>query len=146
MALPLAVAVPEVWVGVCCGHAATPHGTAPSAQCRFSTAPLPTALHFASQGSDYLTFKRTLARKFRFPEGMPAVPADLIEKLLVLEPTGRLGGREGETHQTILQHPWCAALRDCSAAKHALPDDTTPTPADSHHPIRTPSDRALAQV
>jgi len=57
-------------------------------------------------GSDYLTFKRTLARKFRFPEGMPAAPADLIDRLLVLDPKGRLGGREGETHEALRQHEW----------------------------------------
>jgi 3-phosphoinositide dependent protein kinase-1 len=44
-------------------------------------------------GSDYLTFKRVLACKYRLPEGMPPVAADLIEKLLVVEPERRLGGR-----------------------------------------------------
>ena len=44
-------------------------------------------------GSDYLTFKRVLARKYQLPEGMPVVAADLVGKLLVLEPAKRLGGR-----------------------------------------------------
>jgi len=44
-------------------------------------------------GSDYLTFKRVLARKYQLPEGVPVVAADLIGKLLVLEPAKRLGGR-----------------------------------------------------
>jgi len=44
-------------------------------------------------GSDYLTFKRALAKKYQLPEGMPAVAADLIHKLLVIEPHKRLGGR-----------------------------------------------------
>lgn len=68
-------------------------------------------------GSDYLTFKRVLARKYaqalkerlshalraarhlltsrryQLPEGTPLVAADLISKLLHLEPEKRLGGR-----------------------------------------------------
>ena len=44
-------------------------------------------------GSDYLTFKRVLARKYQLPEGVPVVAADLIGKLLVLDPAKRLGGR-----------------------------------------------------
>ena len=43
-------------------------------------------------GSDYLTFKRVLARKYMLLEGTPDVVADLIDKLCQLEPSGRLGG------------------------------------------------------
>ncbi|KAL1530153.1 hypothetical protein AB1Y20_001069 [Prymnesium parvum] len=65
-------------------------------------------------GSDYLTFKRTLARKFRFPEGMPTVAAQLIDELLVLDPTGRLGGRGHEDCSTILRHEW---FRSCPTSE-----------------------------
>lgn len=44
-------------------------------------------------GSEYLTMKRALERKFALLEGTPLVAADLINKLLVIEPHKRLGGR-----------------------------------------------------
>ena len=44
-------------------------------------------------GSDYLTFKRVLAKKYRLPEGTPPVAASLIDQLCMLEPKERLGGQ-----------------------------------------------------
>ena len=44
-------------------------------------------------GSDYLTFKRVLARKYRLPEGTPPLAASLIGALCMLEPEERLGGK-----------------------------------------------------
>ena len=44
-------------------------------------------------GSDYLTFKRVIARKYQHLEGAPPDAADLIDRLLALEPSDRLGGR-----------------------------------------------------
>lgn len=52
-------------------------------------------------GSDYLTFKRVLARKFRLPEGTPPHAASLIEALCVLEPTERLGGKWTEAADAV---------------------------------------------
>ena len=43
-------------------------------------------------GSDYLTFKRVLARKFQLPDGTPPEAASLVEALCVLDPRARLGG------------------------------------------------------
>ncbi|KAL3928415.1 MAG: hypothetical protein SGPRY_002398, partial [Prymnesium sp.] len=72
-------------------------------------------------GSDYLTFKRTLARKFAFPEGMPSLAADLIDKLLVIEPSGRLGGDDEDHCATILKHPWFDGCPQAEIHKAPLP-------------------------
>ena len=42
--------------------------------------------------SDYLTFKRVLAKKYRLPEGTPPLAASLVDALCMIEPKERLGG------------------------------------------------------
>ena len=78
-------------------------------------------------GSDYLTFKRVLARKYRLPEGTPLLAESLIEQLCVVAPKERLGGawtaeadsvdpttlkgtepRTGLGHAAIRAHPFFA--------------------------------------
>jgi len=88
-------------------------------------------------GSDYLTFKRVLARSYQLIEGTPAVVADLVEKLCVLEPKQRLGGKwsteadatdpsslvgtEPRTlgHAALRAHPFFAGLP--ASGLHLLP-------------------------
>jgi 3-phosphoinositide dependent protein kinase-1 len=40
--------------------------------------------------NEYLTFQKILALDYTFPDGFPEVARDLVERLLVLEPTSRL--------------------------------------------------------
>ncbi|KAK6433229.1 serine/threonine protein kinase [Oleoguttula sp. CCFEE 5521] len=40
--------------------------------------------------NEYLTFQKILALEYSFPEGFPEVARDLVERLLVLEPSSRL--------------------------------------------------------
>jgi 3-phosphoinositide dependent protein kinase-1 len=42
--------------------------------------------------SEYLTFQLITSRTLSFPEGFPEVARDLVEGLLQLEPSERLGG------------------------------------------------------
>ena len=72
-------------------------------------------------GSDYLTFKRVQERKFRLDEGFPPAAADLVERLLVLEPTGRLGGATEEDpqarHGAIRAHRFFDGVRASAEAR-----------------------------
>lgn len=48
--------------------------------------------------SEYQTFQKILKRDFEFPEGFDEQAKDLVERLLVLEPEGRLGVEEVKGH------------------------------------------------
>ncbi|CAH2091247.1 unnamed protein product [Euphydryas editha] len=57
--------------------------------------------------NDFLTFQKILKMDYEFPEGFPAEAKDLVEKLLVLDHTKRLGSSDkGETYESIRQHPF----------------------------------------
>lgn len=78
-------------------------------------------------GSDYLTFKRVLARKYRLPEGIPAAAASLIDALLALEPERRLGAGplQSETaHAAVRAHPFFAGCRGGDLHRAPLPVPT----------------------
>jgi len=44
--------------------------------------------------SEYLTFERVVAGSFEFPDGFPPVAADLVGRLLKLDPSERLGASD----------------------------------------------------
>ena len=83
-------------------------------------------------GSDYLTFKRVMHRKFILPTwcGMPPVAADLIEQLCVLEPAKRLGGAAelceppAGRHEALRAHPFFDGCRGPQLSSAPLPVPT----------------------
>lgn len=59
-------------------------------------------------------FQKIVKLEYEFPLGFPAVAKDLVEKLLVLDPTRRLGGnaKEGNGIEAIRSHPFFSARID----------------------------------
>ncbi|XP_045495599.1 3-phosphoinositide-dependent protein kinase 1 isoform X1 [Colias croceus] len=57
--------------------------------------------------TEFLTFQKILKMDYEFPEGFPADAKDLVEKLLVLDHTKRLGASDkGVTYESIRKHPF----------------------------------------
>lgn len=57
--------------------------------------------------NEFLTYQKILKMDYEFPEGFPAEAKDLVEKLLVLDHTKRLGfSDKGDTYESIRQHPF----------------------------------------
>ncbi|KAG2222376.1 hypothetical protein INT45_006898 [Circinella minor] len=56
--------------------------------------------------TDYLIFQRIKNRDLNFPEGFPDVAQDIVEKLLVLEPSERLGSEATGGMDALKQHPY----------------------------------------
>ncbi|CAG9793814.1 unnamed protein product [Diatraea saccharalis] len=61
--------------------------------------------------TEFLTFQKILKMDYEFPEGFPADAKDLVEKLLVLDHTKRIGAEDrGDTYETIRNHPFFAGI------------------------------------
>lgn len=59
--------------------------------------------------SEYLTFQKILHRELVFPDQFPAAAKDLINQLLVIKPSDRLGGTP-EGYVKLKQHPFFAGI------------------------------------
>ncbi|KAF7590126.1 pkb-activating kinase-like protein [Aspergillus hancockii] len=57
-------------------------------------------------GNEYLTFQKIVALEYDFPIGFPAVARDLVERLLVLEPTRRLPIEHIKNHEFFRGITW----------------------------------------
>lgn len=55
-------------------------------------------------GSEYLIFQKIIKLDYEFPEGFHHIAKDLVEKLLVLEPSGRLGSSDETPYRSIRTH------------------------------------------
>lgn len=58
--------------------------------------------------SEYLIFQKILSLKFEIPDGFDSLARDIVSKLLVLDPLGRLGAKdqEGQGYPSIKAHPF----------------------------------------
>ncbi|XP_030035428.1 3-phosphoinositide-dependent protein kinase 1 isoform X1 [Manduca sexta] len=57
--------------------------------------------------TEFLTFQKILKMDYQFPEGFPADAKDLVEKLLVLDHTKRIGADDmGDMYDSIRNHPF----------------------------------------
>ncbi|KAI9256536.1 kinase-like domain-containing protein [Phascolomyces articulosus] len=56
--------------------------------------------------TDYLIFQKIKNRDLAFPEDFPEVAKDIVEKLLVLEPSARLGSEATGGIEALKQHPY----------------------------------------
>ncbi|KAK3673326.1 serine/threonine protein kinase [Recurvomyces mirabilis] len=60
--------------------------------------------------NEYLTFQKILALAYTFPDGFPDVARDLVERLLVLEPSNRLPVEHIQNHQFFDGVQWGKGL------------------------------------
>lgn len=60
--------------------------------------------------NEYLTFQKILSLEYSFPEGFPPVARDLVERLLVLEPSNRLPVEHIKNHAFFDGVQWGKAL------------------------------------
>ncbi|KAL8682046.1 MAG: hypothetical protein Q9186_001835 [Xanthomendoza sp. 1 TL-2023] len=60
--------------------------------------------------NEYLTFQKILNLEYAFPKGFPDVAKDLVERLLVLEPSGRLSIEHIKNHQFFEGIVWGRGL------------------------------------
>lgn len=57
--------------------------------------------------TEFLTFQKILKMDYSFPEEFPADAKDLVEKILVLDHSQRLGSNDqGDTYESIRAHPF----------------------------------------
>eukprot|EP00304_Pavlova_gyrans_P007297 CAMPEP_0206058624 /NCGR_PEP_ID=MMETSP1466-20131121/47096_1 /ASSEMBLY_ACC=CAM_ASM_001126 /TAXON_ID=44452 /ORGANISM="Pavlova gyrans, Strain CCMP608" /LENGTH=527 /DNA_ID=CAMNT_0053433921 /DNA_START=24 /DNA_END=1604 /DNA_ORIENTATION=+ len=84
-------------------------------------------------GSEYLTFKRVLELKYRFPVGMPAEARSIVEAMFKVDPRERLGGglAQEERHAAVKAHPFFAGVRWGEIHSQTPPG---PTPEDEATP------------
>lgn len=61
-------------------------------------------------GSEYLIFQSILKKEMSYPEGFDPVARDLVEKLLVLEPSERIGAKDQNRYESIRSHPFFAGI------------------------------------
>lgn len=61
-------------------------------------------------GNEYLTFQKILALDYTFPDGFPSAARDLVERLLVLEPTSRLSIEHIMSHRFFDGVSWGKGL------------------------------------
>ncbi|KAI4152932.1 MAG: hypothetical protein L6R39_001713 [Caloplaca ligustica] len=60
--------------------------------------------------NEYLTFQKILGLDYEFPKGFPEVAKDLVERLLVLEPSSRLSIEHVKNHQFFEGVTWGRGL------------------------------------
>ncbi|KAL9602703.1 MAG: hypothetical protein Q9219_001693 [cf. Caloplaca sp. 3 TL-2023] len=60
--------------------------------------------------NEYLTFQKILGLEYEFPKGFPEIAKDLVERLLVLEPSSRLSIEHIKNHQFFEGVSWGRGL------------------------------------
>ncbi|KAL8702959.1 MAG: hypothetical protein Q9201_003863 [Fulgogasparrea decipioides] len=60
--------------------------------------------------NEYLTFQKILGLEYGFPDGFPEIARDLVERLLVLEPSSRLSIEHIKNHQFFEGITWGRGL------------------------------------
>ncbi|KAI8476065.1 MAG: 3-phosphoinoside dependent protein kinase [Monoraphidium minutum] len=65
-------------------------------------------------GSEYLTFQLITVRELEFPAGFPAAARDLVDRLLQLEPSERIGAADIDE---IRRHPFFAGVDWAAGAR-----------------------------
>ncbi|KAL8825395.1 MAG: hypothetical protein Q9191_004442 [Dirinaria sp. TL-2023a] len=68
-------------------------------------------------GNEYLTFQKIIALNYEFPRGFPEVAKDLVERLLVLDPSRRLTVEHVKNHEFFTSAKWGRGLWKQKAPK-----------------------------
>lgn len=85
-------------------------------------------------GHEYQIFQRIMKLDYEFPDGFNPIARDLVEKLLVLEPTERLGCPEQGGYERLKKHPFFKEI-DWEKVPEQKPPTLQPyLPATSENP------------
>jgi 3-phosphoinositide dependent protein kinase-1 len=97
--------------------------------------------------SSYATFQKIEANDFKVPDYVPAEAKDLIEKLLVLDPAGRLGNGDYDTdYESIRTHPFFKDI-NWEELPHTVPPKFEQLPAFAENkPKEEEQEKAESQV
>ncbi len=71
---------------------------------------LATGAHVFAGETEYMLFQSVSAGKYTLPEALPADDADIIRRLLVVDPTRRLGALEAGGIAELQKHPFFAGI------------------------------------
>ena len=84
--------------------------------------------------NEYLTFQKIVALDYEFPRGFPAVAKDLVERLLVLEPSRRLSIEHIKNHEFFDGVNWGRGLwrQKAPRLKTFVPSAPTPMKLTGH--------------
>ena len=107
---------------------------------------------FQSQ-SEYLIFQKIQKLEYSFHEGFDDAARDLITKLLVIDPDGRLGAKDSTYYTSIRAHPFFDGL-DFSTLHEAtpptikefVPAESLPDPVWTRNPNLEPGAENLARL
>ena len=85
-------------------------------------------------GNEYLTFQKIIALNYEFPIGFPEVAKDLVERLLVLDPSRRLTIEHVKNHEFFEGIRWGRGLWKQKAPKlrSFVPTAAEPTKLNGH--------------
>lgn len=72
--------------------------------------------------NEYQIFKKIIALDYDFPSGFPEVPKDLVQKLLVLDPTKRLGCDECGGFPSLKSHKFYEEIKWENLSNSTPPD------------------------
>ncbi|CAG8661452.1 9190_t:CDS:10, partial [Acaulospora morrowiae] len=99
--------------------------------------------------NEYMTFQKIVNLEYTFPEGFPPTAKDLVQKLLVLNPSERLGagGRAGITR--LKSHPFFEGIEWDKIWELPAPDllpYLPPTPQHNKEELRTTATTYLREI
>lgn len=83
--------------------------------------------------SEYLIFKKIKNLDYEYPDGFCQCAKDLVQKLLVVDPSKRLGAHDGETYASIRSHPFFDGIEFESLYKQTPPQIYPYLPGTSDH-------------
>jgi 3-phosphoinositide dependent protein kinase-1 len=63
--------------------------------------------------NEYQCFQKITKLEYQFPDGFPEAGADLVQKLLVLDPTKRIGCDECGGYAALKAHNFYAGINQC---------------------------------
>jgi len=83
--------------------------------------------------SEYLIFKKIKNLDYEFPDGFCPCAKKLVQKLLVVDPSERLGAKDGETYASIRSHPFFEGIEFETLYKQTPPQIYPYLPGTSDH-------------
>ncbi|CAG8454801.1 12550_t:CDS:10 [Ambispora gerdemannii] len=99
--------------------------------------------------NEYITFQKIVGLEYTFPEGFPAVARDLVEKLLVIDPSKRLGAGGQAGVDRLKNHKFFDDIKWDTLWQQPAPKLLPYLPSNPNHnkeELRTPSAMYLQKL